>query len=103
MIDSKSKILVIIPAYNEEESILGVVNDLNENAPFADYIVINDGSTDDTQSVLEANCILHINLIKTLALAERFKRVTSTPCRTVMTSPYSLTVTGSIAPNISTD
>lgn len=68
MIDSKSKILVIIPAYNEEESILGVVNDLNENAPFADYIVINDGSTDDTQSVLEANCIPHINLIKNLGI-----------------------------------
>ena len=64
----KPRVLVIIPAYNEEESILGVVDDLEKNAPQADYIVVNDGSTDGTQAILEANGIPHINLIKNLGI-----------------------------------
>lgn len=65
---AKSDILVIIPVYNEEVSILGVVDDLNANAPYADYIVVNDGSTDGTQSLLEEQGIPHINLIKNLGI-----------------------------------
>ena len=42
------KRLVIIPAYNEEESIVSVIDDLQKNAPEFDYIIINDGSTDNT-------------------------------------------------------
>lgn len=65
---TESKVLVIIPAYNEEESILGVIDDLNENAPFADYVVVNDGSTDDTQALVEQYHIPHIDLIKNLGI-----------------------------------
>lgn len=65
---NEQKILVIIPAYNEEESILSVIDDLVENAPFADCIVINDGSTDSTKSILEKNDIPHINLVKNLGI-----------------------------------
>lgn len=64
----KNDVLVIIPAYNEEASILGVVDDLNANAPYADYIVVNDGSTDGTQCLLEEQDIPHINLIKNLGI-----------------------------------
>jgi glycosyltransferase involved in cell wall biosynthesis len=42
------KILVIIPAYNEEESLPGVIRDLRDNAPEADVLVVNDGSRDAT-------------------------------------------------------
>lgn len=42
------KTLVIIPAYNEEGSIASVVRDIHCHVPFADVIVINDGSTDHT-------------------------------------------------------
>ncbi len=42
------KILVIIPVYNEEESIVSVIKELNEVAPEVDYVVINDCSTDST-------------------------------------------------------
>ena len=36
------KCLVIIPAYNEEENIVRVVENLKNNYPMYDYIVIND-------------------------------------------------------------
>lgn len=65
---AKSNVLIIIPAYNEEESILGVIDDLREHAPFADYIVVNDGSTDGTRFLLEESDIPHIDLIKNLGI-----------------------------------
>lgn len=45
------EVLVIIPAYNEEESIGYVVAAVKLSAPFADILVINDGSTDNTAAV----------------------------------------------------
>lgn len=42
------KTLIIIPALNEAESIVRVVGAVQEHAPWADIVVINDGSTDDT-------------------------------------------------------
>jgi len=42
------KLLIIIPAYNEETSLPGVIRDLRENAPPADILVVNDGSQDMT-------------------------------------------------------
>ena len=44
----KKKVLVIIPAYNEAENIVHVVKHMMEAAPKYDYLVINDGSTDNT-------------------------------------------------------
>lgn len=56
------RVLVIIPAYNEEASILSVINKLSTDYPQADYIVINDCSKDGTVSVLHANYANYINL-----------------------------------------
>ena len=42
------KCLVIIPAYNEEQNIVRVIENLKNNYPMYDYVVINDGSGDDT-------------------------------------------------------
>ena len=47
------KVLVIIPAYNEEENIINVINDLQKNASFCDILVINDASTDNTLNLLK--------------------------------------------------
>ncbi|WP_068783909.1 glycosyltransferase family 2 protein [Paenibacillus phocaensis] len=44
------RILVIIPAYNEEASIGSVIQDIQKHAPAADILVINDGSSDRTES-----------------------------------------------------
>lgn len=45
------KILIIVPAYNEEESIAGVIRDLRDHVPSADVVVVNDGSRDSTSLV----------------------------------------------------
>jgi glycosyltransferase involved in cell wall biosynthesis len=42
------KILVVVPAYNEEQSIPGVIHDLRLHGPHADIVVVNDGSRDKT-------------------------------------------------------
>ena len=45
------KKLVIIPAYNEKDSIVNTVKDIKDNAQGFDYIVVNDCSTDNTSSI----------------------------------------------------
>ena len=69
---SKSKILIIIPAYNEEKAILKTVKTIEEynkkNKTDYDYVVINDGSKDNTRKVLEDNKLKHINLICNLGI-----------------------------------
>ncbi|NGM17166.1 glycosyltransferase [Eggerthellaceae bacterium zg-893] len=42
------KTLAIIPAYNEEESIVATVEELKAVAAAVDYVVVNDGSRDAT-------------------------------------------------------
>lgn len=66
------KILLIIPAYNEQDNILKVCNIIKEynekNEQKLDYIVINDGSSDNTLKILQENNINHINLINNLGI-----------------------------------
>ena len=45
------KLLVIIPAYNEAENIERVVDNLVANYPQYDYVIVNDGSKDDTRKI----------------------------------------------------
>jgi glycosyltransferase involved in cell wall biosynthesis len=54
------KVLVIVPAYNEERNIAGVIDDLKGNFPQGEILVVNDGSQDNTSGV--ARC-LGINVI----------------------------------------
>lgn len=56
------KKLIIIPAYNESESIESTVRDIMENAPDFDYVVINDCSKDNTKEICEANGFNIVNL-----------------------------------------
>lgn len=49
------KILIIIPAYNEELNIKPVIDNLITNYPQYDYIVINDCSKDTTREILRQN------------------------------------------------
>ncbi|MDD6594905.1 MAG: glycosyltransferase family 2 protein [Sharpea porci] len=55
------KTLIIIPAYNEALNIKNTIEDIEENAPGADYIVINDGSKDDTLEKLNLYNFHYIN------------------------------------------
>lgn len=56
------KKIIIIPAYNEEESIYNTVKELIEKAPEFDYVVINDCSTDRTREICEQEGFNVINL-----------------------------------------
>ena len=48
------KVLIIIPAYNEELNIVKTVNDVTSNTNY-DYVIINDGSKDKTKEICEQN------------------------------------------------
>ena len=49
------KLLIVIPAYNEAESIKRVVDNLCLNYPQFDYVIVNDGSRDETALVCRQN------------------------------------------------
>lgn len=55
------KTLVVIPAYNEELNIEKTVHDLEVHAPEVDYVVVNDGSKDNTLEVLKRNDFNYID------------------------------------------
>ena len=67
------RILAIVPAYNEVESIEATMDDLITDAPFVDVVIVDDGSTDDTAKV----CIEHgwnlISLPINLGLSDAFQ------------------------------
>ncbi len=48
---NEMKILIIIPAYNEEESLPGVIGDLRAHVPSVELLVVNDGSRDGTARI----------------------------------------------------
>jgi glycosyltransferase involved in cell wall biosynthesis len=45
------KILVIVPAYNEECCVEGVIEDISHHFPSGDILVVNDGSGDMTSDI----------------------------------------------------
>lgn len=49
------KVLIIVPAYNEEQNLKRVIDHLLETCPRYDYVIINDGSTDRTKEICEEN------------------------------------------------
>lgn len=55
------KVLVVIPAYNEALNIEKTVQDIHQNAPNVDYVVVNDGSKDNTLEVIQKNNFNHID------------------------------------------
>lgn len=67
------KCLVIVPAYNEEENIIRVIENLKENYAAYDYVVINDGSSDNTASLCRKKGYELIDLPVNLGLAGAFQ------------------------------
>lgn len=64
----KSNVLIIIPAYNEAESIELVVDNIIQNFPQYDYVVINDGSTDSTRDICDRRGYQYLNLAINLGI-----------------------------------
>ncbi len=67
------KLLIVIPAYNEEGSIERVVDDLIQNYPQYDYVVVNDGSRDRTAAICRSRGYRLIDLPVNLGLAGAFQ------------------------------
>lgn len=68
-----SELLIMIPAYNEEENIELVVERLRRNFPQYDYVVINDGSKDRTAEICRKNGYNLVDLPVNLGLAGSFQ------------------------------
>lgn len=73
-----NKVLLIIPAYNEEESILNTLETIERfektiTLPFKlDYIVVNDGSKDSTPELVRAKMVKLIDMRTNLGLTGGF-------------------------------
>ncbi len=68
------KALIIIPAYNEGKNLKKVIMGLKQICPHYDYIIINDGSTDDTKELCIRNGYNVINLPKNEGLANAVRK-----------------------------
>lgn len=73
MTGRSTRVLIIIPAYNEEENIVRVVEDLRNNYSEYDYIVVNDGSMDDTAKLCQKHNYNLLDLPINLNLAGAFQ------------------------------
>lgn len=68
-----SDLLIVVPAYNEEENIENVVGWLVRDYPQYDYVVINDGSRDRTAEICRKNGFNLLDLPVNLGLAGGFQ------------------------------
>lgn len=69
----KSELLIVIPAYNEEENIKNVVELIKNQYGQYDYIVVNDGSKDKTADICYENGYEILDLPVNLGLAGAFQ------------------------------
>lgn len=60
------KVLLIIPAYNEEDSIVKTINNIKKYN--YDYIIVNDGSTDKTLEICKNNGYNYLSLTNNLGI-----------------------------------
>ena len=67
------RILIIIPAYNESANIERVINNLKTNFSQYDYVIINDGSKDNTAEICRKNGYNYVDLPVNLGLAGAFQ------------------------------
>ena len=69
----QSELLIVIPAYNEEENIENVVTYIRDNYAQYDYVVVNDGSKDRTAEICRQNGYELLDLPTNLGLAGAFQ------------------------------
>lgn len=67
------RVLAIVPAYNEAESIETTMADLAENAAFVDIVIVDDGSTDGTAKICKERGWNLISLPINLGLSDAFQ------------------------------
>ena len=67
------RVLIVIPAYNEEECLEGTIASLKKSCPGVDYLVVNDGSKDSTRAIIENNGFNGVNLPINTGLTSAFR------------------------------
>lgn len=68
----RRQILLVIPAYNEAGNIIGVVDNIVQNYQQYDYVVVNDGSVDETLGLCSEKGYNCINYCANLGIAGAF-------------------------------
>lgn len=71
--NTAEQILLVIPAYNEAENLPRVIRDITAQNADLHYIIVSDGSTDDTVSLCEKNGYHYISLPVNLGLSGCFQ------------------------------
>ncbi len=66
-------VLVVIPAYNEQDCIVQTVEELHAVAPEFDYVIVNDGSKDDTARLIAEHNYNAITMPINVGLTPGFK------------------------------
>lgn len=64
--------LLVLPAYNESENIVAVVENIKQVLPNHDFVIINDGSQDNTTKICTKNSYNMIELPVNLGLEGAF-------------------------------
>ena len=67
------KTLLIVPAFNEEESLKATIDSVEAKAPGIDYLIVNDGSKDGTVRICRENKYPFLDLPTNLGLAGAFQ------------------------------
>jgi glycosyltransferase involved in cell wall biosynthesis len=83
------RVLVVIPAYNEEGAIAGVIHRLREAVPGYGRVVVNDGSSDATGRIVDALGEKQIRLICNLGYGQALQ----TGLQYALASGYDIVVT----------
>ena len=78
------RVLAIIPAYNEEASIVSTVEELVASGAPCDYLVVNDGSSDATEELCREHGFAHVTHPVNLGLTGGFQ----TGCRYALSHGY---------------
>ncbi len=68
------KLLAVVPVHNEEDSITDTVNGLKEIDLIDEILIVNDGSTDNTQKVIETLDVSYITFEKNMGKGYAMKK-----------------------------
>ena len=96
--EAPDALLVIVPAFNEEGAIGGVVRSVRQQVPEARVLVIDDCSLDGTIAVAEAAAPRSCACPITWASADAYRRATSWPTNWASNTSSAWTATASTMP-----
>jgi len=68
IMETGKRILVIIPAHNEAATIGGVIEKIRQSLPYADILVVNDGSSDSTSAISKQKGAMVLDLSYNLGI-----------------------------------